>query len=86
VTRTVYINLTDINPLQQEIMLFIQGWVREEKTPVPQKEIVLGMGRAGKKSFTVINSIKGLLTKGYIRRAYMISNKTYYVQLRSVNS
>lgn len=77
--------LKDINKLQQEIMLFVDIWVREEKTPVPLQEIKAFMVEKGSKDFTVISAIKVLLRKGYIRRAIGIrSNKTSYVQLRRV--
>lgn len=82
--NTVYINLHDINELQTKIMQFVDKWVHEEKSPVPQREIVIAMKLIGTKDFTVINAINSLLKKGYIRRAITISNKTYYVQLRRV--
>lgn len=82
--RTVYKEFTDVNKLQTDIMLFVDQWVRIEKTPVPQKEIISNMRLKGIHDFTTVWSLNALLRKGYIRRAYMISNKTYYVQLRRV--
>ena len=79
-----YINLYEVNELQTKIMEFIDKWVHEEKTPVPQKEIIIEMKRQGVKDFTAVNAINSLLKKGYIRRAVVISNKSYYVQLRRV--
>lgn len=82
--KTKYVNLYEINELQRKIMKFVTKWVHEEKTPIPQKEIVTAMKQSGVKDFTAVNAINALLRKGYIRRAVTISNKTYYVQLRSV--
>jgi DNA-binding transcriptional regulator PaaX len=79
---TVYRDFSEVNKLQTDIMIVVDTWVRTEKTPIPQKEIIQAMKDAGIKDFTVINAINALLRKGYIRRAYTISNKTYYVQLR----
>ena len=79
-----YTNLYEVNELQTKIMEFIDKWVHEEKTPVPQKEIIIEMKRQGVKDFTAVNAINSLLKKGYIRRAVVISNKSYYVQLRRV--
>jgi Fe2+ or Zn2+ uptake regulation protein len=83
---TDYINLDELNVFHMEIMRFIALWVREHKTPVPQKEIILVMGKAGKhpKPPTVVWALNSLLEKGYIRRACIVSNKTYYVLLRTV--
>jgi len=82
---TVYVNLSDINKLQTDIMDYIDWWVRSEKSPVPQKKIVEKMTTNGIKDFTTVNALNSLLKKGYIRRAYIISNSTYYVQLRRVS-
>lgn len=82
--KTRYADLYGVTRLQRRIMKFVDKWVHEEKTPIPQKEIVKAMKEAGTKDFTTVNSINSLLKKGYIRRAVTISNKTYYVQLRRV--
>ena len=63
-------------------MRFVDYWVHVEKTPIPQKEIIEEMKTRGEKSATVIHALHGLLGLGYLRRAGIISNKTYYVQLR----
>ena len=83
-SHTVYVTVNEINKLQTDIMHFIDWWVREQKTPVPQKEIVAKMLRVGIKDLTTVNALNALLHKGYIRRASTISNKTYYVQLRTI--
>ena len=83
--KSKYVDLYDVNELQRNIMQFIDNWVRTEKTPIPQAEIVKAMTEAGTKNFTTVNAINSLLRKGYIRRAIITSNKTYYVQLRRVS-
>lgn len=82
--RTKYTNLYDITDLQQKIVRFITYWVKTEKTPIPQKEIIEEMKRKGRNSSTVVNALNGLLKLGYIRRTVGTSNKTFYVQLRSI--
>ncbi len=82
--KTVYTNLTEINKLQENIMVFVEEWVRKENTPVPRKKIIEHMGKEGIKYFTVRNALKSLLGKKYIRRAQVISNQTFYVQLRKI--
>ena len=83
--KSKYVDLYDVNELQRNIMKFVDNWVRTEKTPIPQSEIVKAMTEAGTKNFTTVNAINSLLRKGYIRRAIITSNKTYYVQLRRIN-
>lgn len=63
-------------------MIIIDKWARENKTPIGQKEIITNMEKQGVKSYTTINAINSLLKKGYIRRAIITSNKSFYVQLR----
>lgn len=85
--KTVYKDFIEINKLQTDIMVFVDIWVRTEKTPVPQQAIIKDMVANGINDFTVVNALNSLLRKGYIRRAiYMkgVTTKTYYVQLRRV--
>jgi len=84
--NTKYVNLYEVNELQTKIMQFIDEWVHQEKSPVPQKEIIIKMSSIGTKNFTTVNAINSLLRKGYIRRAVTISNKTFYVMLRRISS
>ena len=81
---TVYVNLTELTDLQTNIMKFVDWWVHEEKTPVPQRNIIKKMLSEGVNDFTTVGAIKGLLLKGYLRKATMVSHKTRYVQLRRV--
>lgn len=83
-SHTVYVNINEINKLQTDIMNFVDWWVHKKKTPIPYKEIIVKMTSEGVKDFTTIKAINALVKKGYIRRAYMISNKTYFVQLRGI--
>ena len=84
---TDYTNLEEINGLQKEIMTFVAFWVKEKKTPVPQKEIVAFMFQKKKTSpNTVVYELQILLKKGYLRRAYTtMGNTRSYVQLRTVS-
>lgn len=84
-TKSDYMNFKDINRLQEDIMKYVHTWARTEKTPIPQTEITKKMELDGEKYYTILNALKILLRKGYIRRAYASStNKTFYVQLKSV--
>lgn len=74
------------NELQENIMLFISKWARENKGPIPRKNIVTAMTNNGVKSFTTINAINVLLRKGYVRRSVGRSNTTSYVQIRTLFS
>ena len=81
---THYIDFYEINELQHNIMVVVDHWVREKKTPIPHHEIIVEMKRQGIKDFTTVNAIGSLLKKGFIRRAVVVSNKSFYVMLRSV--
>lgn len=85
---TKYVNLRVISELQIEIMEFVDIWVRNEKTPVPRKEIINSMEVNGKKHHAVKKALIGLLRQGYLRKAIMDSsvplNKAFYVQLKRV--
>lgn len=72
--------------LQIRIMKFVDEWVKTEKRPVPQKEIINRMKSEGVKSFTTVNAINALIRKGYIRKGIAVSNKTLYVQLKGIIS
>ena len=82
--KPVYISISDLTELQNKIMQFISEWSHQEKTPVPLWLVKRVMMAENVKEPTAINAINGLLLKGYIRRAYIISNKTYFVMLRSI--
>ena len=79
-----YFETDTVNKLQTDIMKFVDDWARNQKTPIPQKEIISKMRSDGVKDCTTVNALNSLLKKRFIRRAYMITNKTFYVQLRRV--
>lgn len=81
---TNYSSIDGINNNQREIMLFVDFWVHEKKTPIPQKEIVIFMKAKNVPEPTIIYELQVLLKKGYIRRAVTISNTRTYVQLKRV--
>lgn len=74
----------EINEIQTVVMTYIQTRIKEEKVPVPQKEIILAMTKNGTPIRTTVSTLYVLLKKGYIRRAYTGTNKTFYVQLRNL--
>lgn len=65
-------------------MVFIDEWAKVQRVPIPRKLIIAELVRQGIKPFTVVNAIRALDKKGYIRKAVTISNSTSYVQLRGV--
>jgi len=81
---TVYTGLSELDKLQTKIMRYVDWWVHEKKTKIPRKAIIDNMTKQGIKEQTTIKAIQVLLRKGYIRRAIVISNKSYFVQLRSI--
>lgn len=85
---TIYTSLYDITTLQTSIMHFVAAWARVERTPIPFKEIVSAMEAKGFHEAAVIQSIKTLVARGYIRKAIVTGsndNKNRaFVQLRSV--
>lgn len=80
--KQVYISF-DVNELQTNIMNFICAWVKTNKTPVPQREIIEEMKENGVKDFTTVSALKSLTRKGYIRKSHMHSIRTSYTQVRS---
>lgn len=77
--------MRDINALQTNIMIFVKDWGRKINAPVPQKEIIRFMTINGVKSYTALNAINSLLTKGYLRRAYSPkANVSLYVMIRNI--
>jgi len=65
-------------------MVLVNQWAREKKIPIPQKEIVQTMKTREVGKPTTLYALNGLLDKGYLRRAVIISNKTSYVVLRTI--
>ena len=82
--KTVYSSTSDLTGLQQEIMHVIIDWIHKKNTPIPLKQIMITMKDKGVKDPTIVNSVNGLLLKGYLRRACIISNRTFFVMMRSI--
>lgn len=77
--------MREINTLQRNIILYCKEWAIKENKPIPQKSIILQMKEKGVKSFTALNAINALLTKGYLRRGYSErANVSVYVLIRNV--
>lgn len=83
-TKTIYVSFSEINELQTNVMICIQTWVHEKKTPIPLKEVITKMQANKVNKNNTIYSLKVLIEKGYIRRANIISNKTFFVQLKTI--
>ena len=83
-SEKIYVDLSDINSLQHDIMAFVQVWVKEKKTPIPHRETLHAMEERGVKVPTTIKALGVLLRKGYLRRAVTTGNKSFYVQIRSI--
>lgn len=80
------LSMSEINDLQTHIMLFVKFWANNQKTIIPQREIIVAMQLRGVKSYTALNAINSLIKKGYIRKAYSEhANRTYYVQIRNIH-
>lgn len=70
--------------VQRKVMEFVVYWVREHKTPVPRQEIFEELLKVGIKDYTAANAIESLLRKRYIRKAYLTTRKTCYVQIKTL--
>ncbi len=83
-SKAVYKNLNETDNLQTNIMLFVSWWAKTKRTPTPRKEIMDQLYKNKIGRGTAEASLHALIIKGYIRKANTISNKTSYVQLRTV--
>lgn len=80
-----YRSVSELTEQQSQVMKYIIWWVKNEKTPIPKKEIVKKMKEEGMKVDVINWSLGVLLSKGYIRRGYTAKmNTTVYVQLRNL--
>lgn len=86
--KAIYIDINEstkeVAGFQNNIMAFVEIWVKKNNTPVPKVEIIRFMEETGTKDFQTHHALDLLLRKGYIRRAITMTNKTSYVKLRSV--
>ncbi len=78
-----YAAFSNINDLQQSIMLFVVDWVKTQKTPVPKKAIIEKILKPGVKAHNISNALDTLAKKNYIKKTSGLTNKTFYIQLRS---
>lgn len=69
---------SDISETQVFIMRVIDGFARSEKQPVPRHWLIKKMAELGIISDTTQLAVSQLLKKGYLRKAAMMTNKTYY--------
>ncbi len=76
--------LNELSKFQTYVMEFVQYWVREEKTPVPLKEIKKHMKTQGVNDPSIRDAVRALIKKGYIRKSASLSNIRKYVQIRSI--
>lgn len=77
----------DINELQLIIMRLVDAYVRDKNKPIPHKFIMVEIAKQnGIAENTIKASIRVLVHKGYIRKAIVTSNKTFYVMLRTVKT
>ena len=83
VADTLYTTFNELTETQTSIMRFFDDWVHKNETPLSRVRIIANFDKNIDKA-TVIYSLNVLLRKGYIRRVYHLSNKTYYVMLRRV--
>jgi hypothetical protein len=83
-SKTAYQNLDEETSAQTAIMLFINWWVHVKKIPTPRKEIMIALTKQKIGRGTAEAALHALICKGYIRKAYTISNKTSYVALRTI--
>jgi uncharacterized protein (DUF488 family) len=77
----------EVNELQKNILIVVDKWVREKKTPVPRQRIISELENQGVKSYTTINAINSVIKKGFIRKSCVHTDmtKTSYVQLATIH-
>jgi hypothetical protein len=80
----VWIDLYPLNELQTKIMRLVSSWAKKEKTPIPHRLVIKKMLEDGVKEYTTANALKVLVKTGYVRRGTERSNKTVYVQLKTI--
>ena len=83
-SKTTYTSISEVTGIETKIMGFVSIWVHKEKKATPLREIIKNMENDGVKSYTTIKALNSLVKKGYIRRGFEISNKTTFVQLRTI--
>jgi len=77
--------ISELNDLDKIVMQYIDWWVHEKKTTIPQRQLLSDLAEREISPRSVEHSLQRLLKLGYIRRAYTTTNRTFYVMLRGVN-
>lgn len=73
----------NINDVQRLILLIVDKWAHEKKTPIPQQVIMQTIGVTYPQS-TVKAAVRVLVKKGYIRKSSEFTRGASYVQLRTI--
>ena len=75
-----------LNTPHTSIMVLIDQWVKNQKIPIPKKEILSKMEKQGIQDYIVKNALNTLIKRKYIKRTVnsSASRGTCYVQLRSI--
>lgn len=81
---TDYVDLEVLTKTQLKIMEIVEKWVKTEKTPISKTRIMTEMKEQGEVESTVQYALLGLVRNNYLRKAIIVSNKAYFVQLRRV--
>ena len=81
---TDYVDLEVLTQTQLKIMEIVEDWVKTEKTPIPKTKIVTEMKEKGVVEATTQFGLLGLVKRSYLRKAIIVSNRAYFVQLRRV--
>ena len=77
----------DLTPIQREIMVIVQQWVKANKVPVPYKEIKKGMDKLGRNPITVQFAVRFLVRYGFITKTVRSTSRNLrYIQLRTVKT
>ena len=87
--QTLLLSTSGLSGHQIPIMECVQTWVRTQKTPIPQREVITSMSNHGISEASIVNALNTLMKKGYIARVKMYAstgnkNKTFYKQLRNI--
>lgn len=88
--KSVYIDIDEssksVNGLQVGIMLLVGAWAKKNpRNPIPRQEVFEKMKKKGKSEMQIRHALETLIRLGYLRKAFTMSNKISYVQLRSVS-
>ena len=87
--KSVYVDYNESTPdvaeLILNIVLFIESWVKIQRTTIPKKKILESMRMKGKSELQINHALNLLLKRKYIRKAITVSNKISYVQIGTIH-